>query len=93
MISEDDPFSAAKNLMQELLKKQVDVNKIVNGIVRALTRTRQMKKQVAKFLIAQENHLSQIKTYFGGLMYKELQDNFKAWVCLCQLDLVATVSF
>jgi hypothetical protein len=75
------------------MKKQVDVNEIVNGFMRALTRTRQMKKQVTKFLIAQENHLSQIKTYFGGLMYKELQDKFKAWVCLRELDLVATVSF
>lgn len=92
MISED-PFSAAKNLLQELMNKQVDVNEIVNGFMRALTRTRQMKKQVAKFLIAQENHLSQIKTYFGGLMYKELQDKFKTWVCLRELDLVATVSF
>jgi hypothetical protein len=38
-------------------------------------------------------HLKQVKMHFESKVYKELQQKFSAWVCLRELDFVATVSF
>jgi hypothetical protein len=89
----DDPFAAANFLILELRKKNVGDDEVVSGFMRALTWTKTLKKQAVAFLTAQENHIAGLESYFGGLMYKGLQEKFKPWVCLRELDLVATVSF
>jgi hypothetical protein len=34
-----------------------------------------------------------LQNYFGGIRYEKLKQKFCPWICLCELDLVATVSF
>ncbi len=59
----------------------------------ALMMKKKYKAYVVNFLIAQENYIQQLGDYYGQKMYKELQEKFKPWVCLRELDNVATVSF
>ena len=87
-----DPFEAAASLMTELLLQDVPGDEIVCGFLMALL-SRKFKNKTIKFLLSQEMHLRSLFDSIGKKKYVELQEKFKPWVCLRELDFVATVSF
>ncbi len=50
-------------------------------------------KVISKYIKEQEEQFCDLRTYFYSKRYQELQQKFSPWVCLRELDLVATVSF
>jgi len=89
----DSPSKAAIAVIKKLQQKEVADKDIVRGFMTALTKTKKLSSEVVSFLTEQENHIARLKKYFGDIRYKEIQEMFKPWVCLRELDLVATVSF
>jgi hypothetical protein len=89
----DDSFVGADFLIKFFFSKKISNADIVNGFLSALMSRKRNINPIASFLIAQEEHLADLRNYFYGRRYKELQDKFKPWLCLRELDLVATVSF
>ncbi len=87
-----DPFQAVASLMTELLSQDVPDDEIVCGFMMALLSWK-FKKKTIEFLLAQELHLRSLFDSIGKKKYVELQEKFKPWVCLQELDFVATVSF
>jgi len=87
-----DPFEAATSLMSELLTKAVPDDEIIQGFMMALL-SRRFKNKTIEFLLSQEVHLRSLFDSIGKKKYEELQEKFKPWVCLRELDFVATVSF
>jgi hypothetical protein len=79
--------------MQSLFAKKHTNSALVSGFLRVLMMRKKNLKPIIAFIISQEEQLSTLYTYFAGKRYKELKDKFKPWICLRELDLVATVSF
>jgi len=88
-----DTQASAVSLMNELFKKKQSNVSVVNGFLSALMKRKKNVRPIVAFIIAQEEQLAALSTYYGGRRYNELQEKFKPWVCLRELDLVATVSF
>jgi len=80
-----DPFEAATSLMSELLKKAVSDDEILQGFMMALL-SRRFKNKTIEFLLSQEVHLRSLFDSIGKKKYEELQEKFKPWVCLRELD-------
>jgi hypothetical protein len=93
MYERDDPYAAAEILIKELTAKNVSPMNIANGFLEALFSRKRCRKTMVNFVLAQESHLAEVSTYFKNKMYQELKQKFTPWMCLRELDLVATVSF
>lgn len=87
-----DPLVAAGALMVELAAQDVTDDEIIEGFFGALMSQKYKKKTIA-FMLSQELHLKSLFDRIGKKRYDELQEKFKPWVCLRELDFVATVSF
>lgn len=93
MYERDDAYAAADILIKELTAKNVSPVNIAKGFLEALISRKRCRKTIVNFIIAQEAHLSEVTSYFKNKMYQELKEKFTPWMCLRELDLVATVSF
>jgi hypothetical protein len=89
-----DSITTADTLIRSLCAKNVKDREIIKGFMLALkSKSKKFRKHIISFLTLQENHIKEIADYFGNKRYYELQEKFKPWVCLHELDFVATVSF
>jgi hypothetical protein len=93
MYEEEDPRAAAEVLMKELIVTSVSPSNIAKGFLKALLDRKKCHKSFERFIIDHEVHLSEVEKYFSDKRYLTLKEKFSPWICLRELDFLATVSF
>jgi len=93
MYEKEDPRAAAEVLIKELVAKSVSPSSIADGFLNALFDRKRCRKSFEQFIIDQGADLREVEKHFGDKRYLTLKEKFCPWICLRELDFVATVSF
>ncbi len=79
-------------MIKELSAHEVQDDDIVEGIMTSLME-KKIQKVYPEFSYFTGGQFKASKMHYKSKVYKELQQKFSAWVCLCKLDFMVTVSF
>jgi hypothetical protein len=66
---------------------------VVHDVVSVPLSRKYYRKHLTACIQTNADMLPQLADFFGKKMYGEIRQKFRAWICLQELDMCATVSF
>ena len=88
---EMDPAKISEIIIRFLEESELSEEQVVEGFLSAICVKKSYEKFISQGII--NMNLPQVSSHYKSIMYKELKWKFRPWICLRELDKVATVSF
>ncbi len=89
--TELDPQKVSEVILRYLEESELTEEEIVEGFLSVMCTEKKFEKHLIEGIIGRD--LRRISTHYKSTIYKELKWKFRPWVCLMELDKVATISF
>jgi hypothetical protein len=88
---ERDPNRVAEIILRHLSESDLTEEEVVESFISALCMEKKLQKHLPQAIISKS--LPEVSSHYKNVMYQTLRWKVRPWVCLMELDKVATVSF
>jgi hypothetical protein len=86
-----DPAKISEIIIRFLEESELSEEQVVEGFLCAICVKKSYEKFISQGIV--NMNLPQVSSHYKSIIYKELKWKFRPWICLRELDKVATVSF